>query len=328
MFNKAQMQHAIVIGGLILTPGCVLAQNDWAPSGFPNIVVPFDAIIGGREAPSLRGLPGAPLYVCHGGSNERYGVQVGKYRNGFTGCDFGFGGIEVSVPDFEFLVADWQPASFGAVPGTAVVGGYDTPTPPLFTGPELYYCRAKVSGPNYQPGKIRTEFGACFIPYGGTEVAETNYEVLVRGIPYTSVTASNGYIPPDAIRGGRDDDGTDLYVCNAFFAGGQHPGKLRSSFKGCDISFGGTENVVATYDVLVPYWAAYPPSALETYAFDFPAGTDVSGAPLHVCRAYHLGGLHPGKTQEAWSTCNFGYGGKETTSGNYDILTTPLFAPR
>jgi Protein of unknown function (DUF3421) len=317
MLKNTLLKHAILAGGLMLTPGFVMAQNDWVPSGTP-ITIPFDAIVGGHDTSIFPPLLGPPLYVCRTGRFSGYDQQVGKFKNGFSGCDFGFGGREVAVPGFEFLVADWVPASFGEIPGNAVVGGQDTPPPGQFAGPTLYYCRAKVAGPDLQLGKIRGDFGGCFIPYGGSEHIETQYEVLVSGIPYHTVGASNGVVPPDAIRGGHDDDGTDLYVCSAYFSGGIHPGKLRSSFRGCDISYGGKEYNVVSYNVLVPDW-------YSTGELDFQAGTDVGGFPLYVCRAHYNGGLQPGKTRTTWSTCNFGYGGKETTVSrfNYDILGDP-----
>jgi hypothetical protein len=131
--------------------------------------------------------------------------------------------------------------------------------------------------------------GGCSIPYGAAELVEPHYEVLVSlgpEMPLTIVGASNGYAPPDAIRAGTDNDGYALYLCAAAFGGGVHPGKLKTTFKGCDVSWGGTES------------------------FDFPAGVDTDGKPLHICRAYYGGGVYPGKTKEGWTTCNIGWGGK------------------
>jgi len=55
--------------------------------------------------------------------------------------------------------------------------------------------------------------------------------------------------------------------------------------------------------------------------YDFPAGTDSSGATLHVCRAFYNGGLFPGKTQSTWKTCNFGLAGAEVAATYYEILS-------
>jgi hypothetical protein len=322
MLQETLTQQIAIIGGLMLIPNCAMAQNDihWTESGVYGGEIPFNAVVGGYEG-------GLPLYVCRAYYLPGYGTQPGKFRQGLPGCSFGFGGQEIYdfAPSFQFLIIPWKLASSGEVPANAVVGGYEAPAPGQLAGPALYYCRAflgTTSTSYWQLGKIRPEFGACLIPYGGKEVPATDYNVLVQGIPYASVTASNGVVPPDAIRGGRDDDGTDLYICNAFFMGGQHPGKLRSDFGGCDVSWGGTEHVVTTYQVLVPAWSIYPPAPGTVDAFNFPAGTDIDGTLLQVCRAPYLGGVELGKTRWDWTTCNFGYGGKEILVSDYDILSS------
>jgi len=312
--------YSLVLAGLLLASNVTMAQN-WVPSGPPGKpVIPFDAIIAGRDTPPFPGWVGPPLYVCRGGTAEGYGLQVGKFRAGFTGCDIGYGGLEITVPDFQFLVTSWQDASSGWVPSNAVIGGYDTGSPP----PPLYYCRAQLAGSDLEPGKIRPGFAGCLIPYGGVERVATKYQVLVSlspAMPLTTVGASGGYVPPDSIRGGTDDDGSALYLCTAAYGGGFHPGKLRSSFKACDVSYGGSEHLVASYTVLVPKWISFPPTPPWYSDFDFQAGTDVGGQPLYICRAYFGGGIQPGKMQAIWTTCNFGWGGKEEQGSNFDLLT-------
>jgi hypothetical protein len=300
----------------VLASNLALAQN-WVPSGPPlSPVIPFDAVVDGWASPGSAGLPKPPLYTCRGGTNEGYGLQVGKFTPGSTGCEFGYGGLEVSVPDFEFLVTSWQSASGGSVPANAVQGGWDSPPPGSSVKQPLYYCRAKISG-SLQLGKIRPGLGGCAIPYSGKEFFESSYQVLVNlspAMPLAVVSANNGFVPQDAIRAGTDGDGTPLYICSAFFAGGNHPGKLRSSFGGCNISYAGLEHTITDYFVLRPDW-------LGSSAFDFPAGTDSDGSPLHVCRAFFGGGLYPGKTKVGWTTCNFGLAGKEQMVGLYEILS-------
>ncbi|HEV3199590.1 MAG TPA: DM9 repeat-containing protein [Bryobacteraceae bacterium] len=317
--------HTIAIGGLILASHLALAQN-WVPSGPPGApVVPFDVVVDGWTAPAGPGLPKLPLYTCRGGRSEGYGLQVGKFTPGSTGCEFGYGGLEITVPDFEFLVTSWQAASFGAVPPNAVQGGWDPISPT--TKLPLYYCRGKIGGgPQPRPpvmpvslqlGKIRPGFQGCVVPYSGSELTLGNYEVLVSldpPMPLAVVSAINGFVPQDAIHAGTDADGTPLYICSAIFGAGNYPGKLHSSFGGCNISVAGVEHTVSNYFVLRPDWLGIPD-------YSFPAGVDVSGVPEHVCRAYSGGGLYPGKTRTDWKTCNFGLSGKEETSTTYEILS-------
>ena len=66
----------------------------------------------------------------------------------------------------------WVSASGGAIPEGAVAQGHEA------TGESLWVCRAFLNG-DLHPGKIRGEFGAANIPYGGKEVKVQFYEVLV-----------------------------------------------------------------------------------------------------------------------------------------------------
>jgi hypothetical protein len=309
--------------GFMLACNFAVAQN-WVPSGPPGApVIPFDALADGYVASTS---PKTPLYSCRGGEREGYGLQVGKFTPGSTGCEFGYGGLEISVPDFEFLVTSWQAESGGVVPANAVAGGADSPDSTGFR-PPLYICRGKVGGgplgrppitpSSLQLGKIRPGFGGCFVPYSGKEISLFNYEVLVAenpAMPLAVIPEINGFVPQDAIRAGTDVDGTPLYICSAIYAGGSHPGKLHSSFGGCNISYAGVEHTISSYLVFRPNWLGIP-------KFDFRAGTDTDGSPLHVCRAFFSGSLYPGKTRETWKTCNFGLAGKEEAATVYEILS-------
>ena len=49
-------------------------------------------------------------------------------------------------------------------------------------------------------------------------------------------------------------------------------------------------------------------------------GGDEDGAKLYIARAFYRGGTHPGKIKKGWEGCNIGYGGKEVTVRNYEVL--------
>ena len=243
---------------------------------------------------------------------------MGNFRSDFTGCNIGYGGTERFVPDFEFLVTSWQDASSGSVPSNAVKGGQDD------GGQPLYYCRANIAGTDSEPGKIRPGFLGCSVPYGGVEKVATKYQVLVGlspAMPLATVSASGGSVPQDAISGGTDDDGTGLYLCSASYGSGVHPGKLKPDLKGCLVPYGGAEHLVSNYNVLVPKWVKFKPIFPPYLKFDFPAGTDVGGQPLHACRAYSGGNIYPGKMQTSWGACDFGWGGAEQWSTDFDVLS-------
>ena len=189
-----------------------------------SYIAPPDAVVGGQDTDS------APLYICRGERSDG-SLQPGMFRSGSSiGCVTAWGTQQENLIPFEVLVTNWTgnfwdtnrkavEYTAGEVPQNAVQGGYES------SGPTLYYCRGLV-GNSWQPGKIRSGFAGCNVPYGGSETVTTRYQVLAvhtPGMPFAKVTASNGTVPPDAIRGGVDTDGEQLYVCSANWAGGVHP---------------------------------------------------------------------------------------------------------
>lgn len=136
----------------------------------------------------------------------------------------------------------WVQATGGTIPDGAAVAGYEQDGSPLFI------ARAEYNG-GVHPGKIRNEFQAANIPYGGNEVKVNPYQVLVG--PTKWEAAENGEIPLGAIVAGREADGSPLYVARAEYAGGLHPGKVRPEFGAANIPYGGKEVKVSCYEVLV-----------------------------------------------------------------------------
>ncbi|MCI5227552.1 MAG: DUF3421 domain-containing protein [Candidatus Electrothrix sp. AX2] len=135
--------------------------------------------------------------------------------------------------------AGWVPASNGEVPPGTLVSGHEA------NGEKLYECRAKYNG-GVHPGKVRAEFKACNIGWGGKEISIPQYETYVIW-----QEDSNGNVPSSAVVGGHESDGTKLYICKGNYKGGVHSGKVRSAFKGCNIGWGGLEVKVNPYQVLI-----------------------------------------------------------------------------
>jgi hypothetical protein len=150
--------------------------------------------------------------------------------------------VQYPGPGREF----WVDASGGNIPPGAFRGGREGA--PGFE--DLFICRAMVNG-GLQPGKVRPGLGACNIPFGGAEVRVTNYQVLVSG--NFGWVRIRGGIPPRAVRGGYDvpPQSPPLFVCQAPYQGGIHPGKTRPDWDSCHISWGGQEITVDRYAVLV-----------------------------------------------------------------------------
>ena len=142
------------------------------------------------------------------------------------------------------------------------------------------------------------------------------------------VFAANGSVPLDAIQGGAEPDGTSVYICRAFFKGGVHPGRVRPGMTGCDIGWGGSEEVVSFYQVLVPRWVSAVngniPSNAYSYGFEAPPPGGLPTA-LYPCRGYLKGGLQPGKVRPGLPGCSVGWGGKELFLNPYEVLIAGPF---
>lgn len=123
--------------------------------------VPGNAVIGGQE-------PGRQLPVCRGAYQN--GVHPGKVVAGR--CNIGWGGREITLTSFEVLTN--AGANIGwvggpGVPGNAVIGGQEP-------GRQLPVCRTAYAN-GVHPGKVVA--GRCNIGYGGREVAQPGFEVMV-----------------------------------------------------------------------------------------------------------------------------------------------------
>lgn len=136
----------------------------------------------------------------------------------------------------------WIPMFGGRVPDGAVAHGWEA------DGKPLYVARAYLNG-GLHIGKVRGEFNAANIPYGGREEKVFNYEVFMG--PGVWVFAEGGRIPMNAVAYGYEASGETLFAARAFLNGGLHPGKVRPAFGAANIPWGGAEVKVPRYEVLV-----------------------------------------------------------------------------
>jgi hypothetical protein len=123
------------------------------------------------------------------------------------------------------------------VAGSELVGG--------LVSRNLGICRAWYYG--LQPGKVVN--GGCSFPWGGAERWASQFEVLVNWGSAQWVNAPGGVVAPGSLQSGYEH-GHPLYSCRANFQNGLEPGKVVGSL--CDISWGGAENWVSTFQTLVP----------------------------------------------------------------------------
>ena len=150
---------------------------------------------------------------------------------------------------------------------------------------------------------------------------------------YHFAFATGGNIPGGAVPQGHGNeaDGTPLWVARSpgatdpqFFHGGIHPGKVRPAFGAALIPFGGSENPVTDYEVLMELglWISGQNGQIPDGAV--VCGREANGDPLFVARASLNGGLHPGKIRFAFGAAFIGFGGQEVHVTDYEVLVSPV----
>ncbi|KAJ2696064.1 hypothetical protein FB645_006304 [Coemansia sp. IMI 203386] len=142
------------------------------------------------------------------------------------------------------------------------------------------------------------------------------------------VSASNGHIPPNAVQGGIEKDGTPLFVARTMYKGGLHPGKVGQHLEngGCNIGWGHKEVAVHDYQVLCGdasrlRWVRQE-GALNIDGFwPYPAGHEETGEPLYVAKTLYDGSQQLGKcAPHIKKGMSFPYGHKERVTGDYMVL--------
>lgn len=128
--------------------------------------------------------------------------------------------------------------------------------------------------------------------------------------------AYRGFIPSNAVAGGQEP-GRTLFICQASYMNGLHPGKMVD--RRCNITYGGREIPRNNFRILVGHdlrwvdsYGRIPHRAI--------VGGNENGNPLYLCQATKGKGTHPGKIVAG--NCNIGYAGKELIISNYRILVT------
>lgn len=167
------------------------------------------------------------------------------------------GNISVSVNTSSGQVGMGQQGPYGHYPHhfrrirwVDMMAGYPLPEGAVPGGGEpnngpLFICRAFYRD-GMHPGKIVA--GKCNITFGGQEVPMYRYQALVSFAPLNWAPSNGSMIPPNAIPGGYEN-GRPLFICQAEYHGGMHPGKVVAQM--CNIGFAGREIAIPYYNVLV-----------------------------------------------------------------------------
>ncbi|CAH0395524.1 unnamed protein product [Bemisia tabaci] len=133
------------------------------------------------------------------------------------------------------------------------------------------------------------------------------------------VPASNGAIPPNAVKGGFDK--IELYVGRAHHDGALIPGKIVPSHGMCYIAWRGVEHGKPDYDVLCDCTVSWIPASGGIIPEGaLPAGTADTGETLFVGRTNHQGTTIVGMVQPSHKVCYIPYNGHELPYGDYEVM--------
>ncbi|XP_053965073.1 uncharacterized protein LOC128867668 isoform X3 [Anastrepha ludens] len=145
-------------------------------------------------------------------------------------------------------------------------------------------------------------------------------------------------VPPFAVIGGHDCDGSPIYVGRSYHEGDNLPAKVVPSKGTAYVCWGGQEITKSHYEILVGqgyawvpcYGGSVPPNAVRT-------GTTRMGEPLYVGRGHHANSLTVGKIHPSHGCLYIPFGGHEVRIGTYEVLikqttdqwvpATPNYAP-
>ncbi|XP_012524783.1 uncharacterized protein LOC105830158 isoform X2 [Monomorium pharaonis] len=128
-------------------------------------MVPPDAVEGGHD--------GESLFV---GRAQHEGALIpGKVKPSHSVCYVAWGGAEHGKSDYQVLCGcrpTWVPISGGNIPANAIPGGETEDGEPLFVGRVHHEGTVTI-------GKVQPSHSVCYIPFGGEEVASSEYEIMV-----------------------------------------------------------------------------------------------------------------------------------------------------
>ncbi|CAG0889772.1 unnamed protein product [Darwinula stevensoni] len=160
------------------------------------------------------------IWKCDVNEQKNKGCDGVNYNPDFGDCELVASGSSGLILDRGWLaysslhhrkfpkVAEWVTAGRGKFPVGAMEGGKTS------SGEILYIGRTRHES-NVLPCKLHPSKSACYVPYGGKEIAKDTYKVLVNITKGNLdwVAASGGSVPKGALLGGRTAGGEPLFIC-------------------------------------------------------------------------------------------------------------------
>lgn len=270
-----------------------------------------NALQGGRDS------DGSLIYVgraLHSGVNLPAKVIPTK-----NACYVSYNGKEVLVENFEVLTNDsrfaWESSSDGRVPEGAVSTGREG-------NEELYVGRATFQN-SLTIGKVHASHRCLYFPYNGKEERATHYEVLVYKKPkaFWQHTTASSPVPHNAVLGGRDTNGSQIYIGRASHDGDLIPCKIIPSHKVAYVAYNGDEISKQSFEILVGgdfKWGRERNGSVPPRAFQ--AGRTKQGETLFIGRVDHNRSQTIGKVHQSHGCLYIPYGGKELSFKEYEVL--------
>ncbi|XP_036147284.1 uncharacterized protein LOC105833177 [Monomorium pharaonis] len=128
-------------------------------------------------------------------------------------------------------------------------------------------------------------------------------------------------LPENAVSGGRDSDGSAIYVGRAFHDGDMVPAKVIPDKGVAYISHGGEEHPKDNYEVLCQGEFAWEFCSNGEVPEDaIIAGQTGDGEPLYVGRVLHSGSQTIGKIQPSHGCLYIPFDGEELSFKDYEVL--------
>lgn len=210
-------------------------RYQWVPAA--NGDVPEAAVKVGRAC------DGDFLYAGRG--HWEGSLTVGKVHPSHGCLYIPYGEEEVKLYEYEVLTQPdvWIAATADSMPEDALEGGRDA------DGDTIYVGRVFKDG-DLMPAKVIPNKGGAYVCWGSEEHKVENFQVLI-GAGFMWTVCDNGNIVPGAVPAGNTSDGETLYIGRAEHAGSLCVGKVHPSHGCLYIPFGGGEEKVDSYEVLI-----------------------------------------------------------------------------
>uniref|UniRef100_A0A1B6JPK8 Uncharacterized protein n=1 Tax=Homalodisca liturata TaxID=320908 RepID=A0A1B6JPK8_9HEMI len=129
------------------------------------------------------------------------------------------------------------------------------------------------------------------------------------------------WIPPRALPGGRDVDGTPLYVGRAMHEGDLLPAKVRADGMTAYVSYGGREFPEHQFEILASHHVAWQHSSNgEINNQAMVVGKTRQGEPLYAGRAWYNGSITLGKVHPSHKCLYIPFNGQEIRINEYEIM--------